>query len=246
MNNTVALNGLARCLVNEHLLTHDEALAHLKASETENQAFIHYLVTKNIIDAQRIAVAAANEFGSPLYDLESHDIDASPKNLIDKKLVRKHQALPLFKRGNHLFIAMLDPTNLRALDDIKFNTGHRVEAVLVEADKLIVMIDNYLNDDANNQGSLGDLSDEGLEDLDVSNTTEDDDDDVTNDDDEAPIVKFVNKILLDAIRKNASDIHFEPYEKAYRIRFRIDGILQEIHKPPVNSISPIGSFKSHV
>lgn len=156
--------------------------------------------------------------------------------MVDNKLISKHHALPLFKRGNRLFVATADPTNLHALDEIKFNTGISTDAVLVEADKLTAALEQFLNAEEESIGdALGDLDEDALDDLDIEAVT---DDAASNEDtseaDEAPIVRFVNKILLDAIKTGASDIHFEPYEKAYRVRFRTDGVLHEVARPPVN------------
>ena len=159
------------------------------------------------------------------------DTEFFPKELVDAKLIRNLHALPLFKRGNRLHVAVSDPTNLQALDEFKFNTGISTDAILVEESKLTSAIEKYL-DDAD--ATLGDLEDTDLENLDISDGSEEDEDDGARGADEAPIVKFINKILLDAIKTGASDIHFEPYEKRYRIRCRTDGILHEVANPPSN------------
>ncbi len=232
--NTMALNGLARRLVEDQLLTADEALSHLKESKSNNVTFTHQLVSQSVIAANKIAAIASNEFGTPIYDLDCHNFSSIEKNIVDSRLITKHQALPLFKRGNRLFLGVTDPTNIHGFDEIKFNTGVNVDTILVEADKLAAAIEQYINAEEESLGdSLGGLDDEGLDSLDVE-TPQDDKEDETSEADEAPIVKFINKVLLQAIKTGASDIHFEPYEKSYRIRFRIDGILQEIQKPPIN------------
>jgi type IV pilus assembly protein PilB len=234
--NSMVLSGLARRLVNDNLLSNEDAQAHMKECKHSNTTFVHHLVSNEIIDAATIAAIASNEFGTPVYDLDSHNTQTTPKGLVDNKLITKHQALPLYKRGNRLFLAVTDPTNLHALDEIKFNTGMNTDTILVEADKLSAAIDKYINEEEETlSDALGDLDDEGLDGLDVESTGEDKEDAATKAEaDEAPVVKFINKILLEAIKIGASDIHFEPYEKSYRIRFRVDGILQEIQKPPVN------------
>ncbi|MBX2807920.1 MAG: type IV-A pilus assembly ATPase PilB [Cellvibrionaceae bacterium] len=233
--NTSALNGLAKRLVSDQLLTEEEARNYAKESRRQTETFVYHLVREQAIDPQTIARIASEEFGSPIYDLDSHNLETIPKGVIDNKLISKHQVLPLFKRGSRLFIALTDPTNLHALDEIKFNTGLNIDSILVEADKLAVAIEKYINDQEESLGdTLGGLDDEGLEGLDVEAVNEDKEEDNTTEADEAPVVKFINKILLEAIKTGASDIHFEPYEKAYRIRFRVDGILREIQKPPVN------------
>lgn len=232
--NTSALSGLARRLVQDDLLSTEEAQDYLTASKQNRRSFVSYLVKEAVLDALTIATAASEEFGTPVYNLDSHNISNIPKDLVDQKLITKHQILPLFRRGNRLFLAVTDPTNLQALDDIKFNTGLTTDAILVEADKLEPAIEKFLSSQEESLGdTLGGLDEEGLGDLDVEKA-DDDTDDGGAEVDEAPIVKFINKILLEAIRQGASDIHFEPYEKTYRIRFRTDGILQEIQRPPSN------------
>ncbi|WP_339616429.1 type IV-A pilus assembly ATPase PilB [uncultured Gilvimarinus sp.] len=228
-----ALNGLAKRLVNDGLL--DETLAGSGLTEANKQKlpFVVYLVQNGVLDAKTLAQVAADEFGTPVFDLKAIDPQALPNKLVDAKLIEKHRALPLMRRGNRLFVGVVDPTNLHALDEIKFNTGINTEAVLVEADKLTAAIEAYINA---NEESLSDALG-GLEDDDLAGVeagAAEAEEEATNEADEAPIVRFINKILLDAIKTGASDIHFEPYEKAYRIRFRTDGILSEVSKPPIN------------
>lgn len=233
--NASTLSGLPRRLVLDNLLNAEDTIDYIAASKRNGVSFVNYLVKESILDALTIASIAAEEFGTPIYNLDVHNVSAIPKDLVDPKLIAKYQTLPLFKRGNRLFLAVTDPTNLQALDDIKFNTGLSTDAILVEADKLEAAIERFLNAQEESLGdTLGGLDDEGLGDLDVENTTDTHDEDDSVEVDEAPIVKFINKILLEAIRQGASDIHFEPYEKTYRIRFRTDGVLTEIQKPPSN------------
>lgn len=231
------LSGLARRLVKDSLLTEEEAIKAIEGARKDKVPLPLYLAQNSSISGTRIAEAASDEFGTPLFDLAVINTDSVPKGLVDSKLVQKHMALPLFKRGNRLFIALSDPTNLHALDEIKFNTGLNTEALLAEADKLHTAIDAFLNAEEESIGdTLGGLDEESLDDLDIeavddsgAKSQED-----SSEADEAPIVRFVNKVLLDAIKIGASDIHFEPYEKAYRVRFRTDGILKEMARPPVN------------
>jgi type IV pilus assembly protein PilB len=181
-------------------------------------------------------VAASAEFGVPLYDLDSHNVDRDTVKLVQDKLLQKHRCLPLYRRGKRLFLGVADPTNLHAIDEIKFQTGMGIEAVVVEDDKLQKCIDKAVEQaDAAMPNLADDETGFDLENLDV--TGGDDDMEgagVSRDDiEDAPIVRFVNKLLLDAIRRGASDIHFEPYEKMYRIRLRMDGILKEVAQPPV-------------
>ena len=222
------LSGLARRLVQDGLLTNALALQAYEQSLSSQVPFVTYLVESRILSSQAIANAASQEFGVPLFDLNSMDLELAVSVKVDSKLVRQHHTLPLFKRGNRLFVAVSDPTNLRALDEIKFHVGLNTEAVLVEEDKLTKTIDKVLGGAA---GGLGDLDGtDGLENVAIGGEEEPLD---TTEVDDTPVVRFVNKVLLDAINKGASDIHFEPYEKSYRVRFRQDGILREVAAPPV-------------
>ncbi len=233
----VALSGLAKRLVKDGLLDETQARKSLEASIKEKRPLALYLAESGAVNAQHIAIAASDEFGTPLLDLSVLSDTNLPRGIVDQKLVRKHHTLPLYKRGNRLFVAVADPTNLHALDEIKFNTGLNTEAVLVEADKLNIAIEAYLNAAEESIGdTLGGLDGEELDELDIQAVDEDASpkDDGDKEADEAPIVRFINKVLLDAIKTGASDIHFEPYEKSYRVRFRVDGVLREVATPPVN------------
>ncbi len=225
-------SGLARRLVLDGILTEEQATAAHERSLKNREPFVSHLVVNGLVDSGTIASAACHEFGAPLLDLSAIDLDSIPASLVDERLVRQHHALPLFKRGNRLFIAVSDPTNLQALDEIKFHTGIGTEAILVEEDKLAKAIEKALDTTAT---SMSDLLDEDLDNLDITggDEIETQDDKDSADVDDAPIVRFVNKVLLDAINKGASDIHVEPYEKIFRIRFRQDGVLHEVASPPL-------------
>jgi type IV pilus assembly protein PilB len=228
----VTLTGLARRFVEDGLLEEDVAKdAYLQAANNRIP-LITYLVQNQLADSRRLAFAAAMEFGVSVLDLNSFLPDMLPEQLVDEKLVRKHSALPLYKRGNRLFIAVSDPTNIQALDEIKFNTGLSTDAILVDDAALRVAIDKYLE---SQDDSMGNLDDADLEGVETEGGEQDEDEGVVaaTDVDDAPIVKYVNKILLDAIRGGASDVHFEPYEKTYRVRYRTDGILKEMSKPSI-------------
>lgn len=234
-NTNIQLSGLARRLVRDGALSEDAAKQAIASANKNSIPFPFELTSSNIVKSSVICAIASEEFGAPIFDLSSLSTNALPLKLVDTKLISKHQTLPLFKRGNRLYIAVSDPTNLHALDEIKFNTGLATEAIVVEADKLRTAIEKYLNDSEESIGdALGGLDEDALDDLDIETVSDDDRDDESAEVDEAPIVRFVNKVLLDAIKMGASDIHFEPYEKTYRVRFRVDGILQEMAKPPVN------------
>ena len=229
----MALQGLPARLIQDGLLSEKAALQALEDAKAANTNLVAYLVAKGLADPREIAIAASLEFGVPLLDLDAIQPDLEAVRLVSDKLLQKHRVLPLTRRGKRLFVAVSDPTNMHALDEIKFQTSMTVEAVVVEEDKLqnfvgkaIEQVDTQMSDLASD--------DVDLEGLDISGGDEDLGENVGRDDiDEAPIVRFVNKMLLDAIKKGASDIHFEPYEKNYRIRLRIDGYLKEVAAPPV-------------
>jgi len=236
----VRLSGLARRLVMDGLLTEADAQAAFDQSLKEKIPLVTYLVKSGLAEDGRIAVAASEEFGAPVLDIDSLDIGLLPKDLVSEKLIRKHRAIPLFKRGSRLYVGLSDPTNLQALDEIKFHTGINTDAVVVEESKLSRFIDRVV--EAQEATNLGDLSDSDLDGLDISGGDELPQDEVRDTDvDDAPIVRFVNKVMLDAINKGASDIHFEPYERNYRVRFRQDGILHEMASPPVTLGSRIAA-----
>jgi type IV pilus assembly protein PilB len=230
-NPTIHLGGLARRLVMDGLLDEATALDAHEKSIKKRQHFVSYLVSNKILKSSEIALSGSQEFGVPLFDLSVMDLDSAPVTLVSDKLIHQHHALPLFKRGNRLYIAVSDPTNLAAIDEFKFHTGINTEAVLVEEKKLEKVIEEALE---KMDTTMSDLMDADLDNLDVSSgETDNADGDVTESDiDDTPVVRFVNKVLLDAINKGASDIHLEPYEKDFRVRFRHDGVLHEITNPP--------------
>lgn len=233
MVNDIYLSGLAQRLVDDDLLSPEAAQNAFEAALKEKIPLVRHLVNTKTLSARDIAISAANEFGTPAFDLDVMDLDLASTRLIDEKLIRKHNALPLTKRGNRLYVALSDPTNLQALDEIKFATGVSTEAVIVEDDKLARIIEKTLEA---MDTTMDGLDDEDLDDLDFSSGDEEASGEDVNEQDteDAPIVRFVNKVLLDAINKGASDLHFEPYEKTYRVRFRQDGMLHEVAAPPIN------------
>ena len=234
-----SLSGLARRLVNEGHLSTEQVMEAASAARREQMPLVRRLVGSGLLTAATVARASAEEFGDPVIDLDAFSPDVLVKDLVDTKLIARHTVLPLYKRGSRLFVAVSDPTNLPALEEIRFNTGLNVETVIVEDDKLTRWIDR-LESEAEGK-AFADL-DEGLDNLDVANgEPAADAKDEANGADDAPIVRFVNKLLLDAIKGGASDLHFEPYEKTYRVRFRQDGVLQTMSKPPINSASKIAA-----
>ncbi|MDO7597421.1 MAG: type IV-A pilus assembly ATPase PilB [Pseudomonadota bacterium] len=234
MENTelIRLSGLARRLITDGLLSEEEALSAQKHAKKANQPFVSYLVRNKILNSHDIALVASQEFGVPLFDIDAMSMDVAATSLIKESLIRKHHALPLYQRGNRLHVAMSDPTNLQALDEYQFSTGMNTFAVLVEEQKLTAAIERAL--DQSNE-KFDDFGGADLDDIDLGpDDTTDRKEPNTSDVDETPIVRFINGILTHAIKSGASDIHFEPYEKKYRVRIRIDGILQEAQSAPVN------------
>ena len=206
----------------------------MNVARERKTSIVTQLVTSGAANARDIAVAASNEFGVPLFDLDAVSTDTETIRLVSDKLLAKHRVLPLFRRGKRLFLAVADPTNLHAIDEIKFQTSLGIEAVVVEDDKLQKAIDKAIEQADNQMSALTDDEGIDLEALETTGGEEELDEKISRDDvEDAPIVRFVNKVMLDAIRKGASDIHFEPYEKIFRVRLRMDGVLKEIAQPPV-------------
>jgi type IV pilus assembly protein PilB len=196
----------------------------------QSKPIVKYLVEDKHYNAVDIATILSKSFGHPFIDLQHYDTTTIPDGIRNERLIRKHKALPLYLRGKVLFVAMADPTNLDALEEIQFNTGYTTELIIADEVSLHRCIEKVLEDE-NDALDITDEDNEELAGIDVHDERQDDEQAVDTDD--APIVVYINKILLDAIKKGASDLHFEPYEKTYRIRFRIDGILTEVATPPV-------------
>lgn len=233
--NPTQLSGLARRLVEDNLLEENTAREASEEARKTRVPFVTHLVQNEIVSPKDIATSASEEFGTPLLDLSTLDVESIPKNLVDEKLIRSNHAIPIFHRGNRLFVAVSDPTNRTGLDEIKFQTGISTEEVLVEENKLVSFIESFL--ESQDSGGLGDLGDDDV-DLDLEAVDEEgggpDEADTGSAADDTPVVRFINKMLMDAIRGGSSDLHFEPFEKSYRIRFRTDGILHEVARPPLN------------
>jgi type IV pilus assembly protein PilB len=228
------LSGLALRLVRDKLLSPAEAERLQNEAQIKKTAFVTQLVESKKLDSGTIARVASSEFGLPLFEVGALDLEQTPIKLVDEKIIRRHRVLPLFKRGTKLFVAISDPTNLQALDEIKFHTGLGAEPILVEEGRLGAIIDKAL--EAADQTLIQLTGGDDFEGLDITGG-----EDVAPADaeggeagvDDAPIVRFVNKLLMDAINRGASDIHIEPYEKAYRVRYRQDGMLHEVASPPL-------------
>ncbi|MCX4187603.1 type IV-A pilus assembly ATPase PilB [Methylophaga sp. OBS4] len=231
MATSIRLSGLARRLVNEGLLNEEQAQSAQTAAKEAKQPFVTYLVNHKILGSQDIAAIASQEFGVPLFDIDSMNLDMAATSLIQEKMIRQHNALPLFKRGKRLYIAVSDPTNLQALDEFQFNTAMNTYPILVDEQRLSACIEKALDKTAEQLDSFGDAD---LDDLDLGPDDSNKAEDITEANiDDTPVVRFINGILTNAIKAGASDIHFEPYEKKYRVRMRIDGILHEAKTAPV-------------
>ena len=224
------LSGLARTLIQEKLLSEDEANTIQSQANSVKAPFITQLILSKKLSAQVIAETTAKAFGFPYFNLDAYNIDYLPAKKIDAKLMLSNRVMALQVRNNLLFVAISDPTNLHALDSVQFQMGMALLPVVVEDDKLGRWIDKVIessdtsmksldvDDDFDLAGDLGGKVEEELQ---------------TQEIDDAPVVKFLNKMLIDAINMGASDLHFEPYEKFYRVRYRVDGILREITQPPL-------------
>ena len=225
------LAGLPRRLVQDGIVSEDQLQEAVDAAKKERLPLIAYLVGEGIADPRAIAVAASHEFGVPLLDLDAVEVELDVIRAVDQNLITKHRVLPLVKRGQRIFLGIADPTNLQAIDDIKFATSLRIDPVVVEQDKLEERINKAIEAVDTSMGGLDD-DDFDLDNLDVG--PDEDEDEIQKDDvEDAPVVRFVNKVLLDAIKRGASDVHFEPYEKYFRVRTRLDGVLSEVAQPPV-------------
>jgi type IV pilus assembly protein PilB len=228
------VGGLPQRLVQDGLIEEAAMLEAVNQARERKTSVVTQLVASGAANARDIAIAASNEFGVPLFDLDALNVDMDSVRLVSDKLLAKHRVLPLFRRGKRLFIAVADPTNLHAIDEVKFQTSLGIEAIVVEDDKLQAAIDKAIEQADNQMSALTDEGDVDLDALEVSGGEDELDEKVGRDDvEDAPIVRFVNKVMLDAIRRGASDIHFEPFEKMYRVRLRMDGVLKEIAQPPV-------------
>ncbi len=225
------LSGLARALVQAARLTEADAEALMIQAAAARIGFIEQLIASRKANALDVARFASDTFGYPLLDLNAFDESQIQKDAIDRKLITAHRVVPLHRRGNRLSIGIADPTNLRALDEIRFQTGMAVDPVIVEENKLAPLLAKLAESAADSLKSLV-AEDDDLE-FPEEELQEKAEDPSAGEVDDAPVVRFIQKILLDAIGDGASDIHFEPYEKNYRIRFRTDGVLREVASPPL-------------
>ncbi len=228
---TRTLSGLARAMVQHGLLSEYEADALQGQAQTSSVGFVEQVLLSKKMNAGQVAVFASRAFGAPLLDLTSFDLDLISKEFIDAKLIATRRVLPLQKRGNRLFVAVSDPANMQALDEVRFKTNLVVDPVVVEDDKLGATIAKLVEGLGQTLKDL--VSADDLE-VDIQDSNTQANDEESNQEvEDAPVVKYIQKILLDAIGAGVSDIHFEPYEKYYRIRYRLDGVLKEVAQPPL-------------
>ncbi|TVR92488.1 MAG: type IV-A pilus assembly ATPase PilB [Wenzhouxiangellaceae bacterium] len=230
---SIRLSSLARKLVEHGLMSEEQALDAMAKAAEKGRTFTSHLVREKLVDAAGFAHLAAEDFGLPLIDLAAMNFKHAPLDVVKEELLRKHLIIPLAKRGKRLFVAVADPGNKAGMDEIAFSTGFIVDNVLAPYNAIDSAIDRAM---ANTTQAFNDLTEEedDLENLkfDAGDSEEDKQDAAAEGADDAPVVRFVNKVLVDAIRKGASDIHFEPYEEEYRVRFRVDGVLVTQVRPP--------------
>ncbi|WP_329742483.1 type IV-A pilus assembly ATPase PilB [Dyella sp. A6] len=236
----LGLSSIARRLVTEGLMPEDDVRQAMADASQRKVTLTTWLLDHNLVDGSRLTQLASVEFGMPMMDVSSIQTAGMPINLISEALLSKHRVLPLLKRGKRLFVGIADPMQLHALDEIKFHSNCMVEPILVERSQLNRAIDSAISALSNTMPDLGgsELDELALEsgDDEVESTGVD-----ANAGDDAPVVKFVNKILVDAIRRGASDIHFEPFETQYRVRLRMDGMLRAVASPPMKLANRISS-----
>ncbi|WP_218696320.1 type IV-A pilus assembly ATPase PilB [Acinetobacter harbinensis] len=237
LNSSPRFTGFIRRLVEEGFVSAENMQNAIIDAKKANQDIVPFLIDQLKIPSLQIAEKISQEFGEPLFDLSVYDSAQIIREGIDEKLINKHRILPIFKRGNLLYIATSNPTNMDAMDAIRFSSKMNIEAVIVEHHILQKLIENNFA-----QADSFEFSDDDIDlDLGVEDLTQKQDDENEQQADEAPIVKYINKLLIDAIRMGASDLHFEPYEKSYRVRYRVDGVLRQIANPPLQLATRLAS-----
>lgn len=234
-NTPLALHGLPRRLVDSHLINAQELNTAIRSAKATNMCLVHYLCDQKLISDKVIGNCIAAEFSMPIYALEQHNIDHIPKDLIDEKLLKKHQVMPLLQRGNSVFVAIADPSDYRAIDEIQFQLGGRIEPILAFYCSIKLLLERWLDNSSHHQIGqvLSTIDDMHLDSSNADTVKGQKNIGDSDNEDEAPIVRFINRMLTDAIKIGASDIHFEPYENVYRVRFRVDGLLREVANPPI-------------
>ena len=232
---------MAKQLVSDGVVSEENMQTAQTEAQQQQIGLVPYLVDNKLAKAHHLAQTLSQAFGDPLFDLDALNLDVVPKDLVDEKIVRKFNALPLFKRGQRLFVALSDPTRIDAIDAIAFNSRLSIETVVVEEDKLKRRIETFYTDSMQSFDSFSnsdlnvDFEEHSEEEIEKGATK------LNDSVEEAPVVKFINKMLVDAIRMGASDLHFEPYEKTFRVRFRVDGVMQKMANPPVQLANKIAA-----
>jgi len=228
--------GFIRRLVDEGVLSAEDMRTALANAKQEKTDIVAYLVSHHNLSPTTIAETISVEFGEPLFDIGAYDPGQILREDIDEKLITKHRILPIYKNSNVLYVATSNPTNIEATDAIRFATKLNIETVIVEHNKLEKLIEQNFTEE-----STFDFDDDFDLDVDVDTTDPTKEEDEKDKGEEAPIVKYINKLLIDAIRMGASDLHFEPYEKMYRVRYRVDGVLRQIATPPLQLANRLAS-----
>ncbi|MFV5589648.1 type IV-A pilus assembly ATPase PilB [Acinetobacter variabilis] len=228
--------GFIRRLVDEGVLSAEDMRTALANAKQEKTDIVAYLVSHHNLSPTTIAETISVEFGEPLFDIGAYDPGQILREDIDEKLITKHRILPIYKNSNVLYVATSNPTNIEATDAIRFATKLNIETVIVEHNKLEKLIEQNFTEE-----STFDFDDDFDLNVDVDTTDPNKEEDEKDKGEEAPIVKYINKLLIDAIRMGASDLHFEPYEKMYRVRYRVDGVLRQIATPPLQLANRLAS-----
>lgn len=236
-NGLPKFTGFIRRLVEDGRMTAENMQQAMLSAKKAQQDIVPYLIENYKLSPQMIAETISLEFGEPVFDLSVYDSAQILRDVVDIKLITKHRILPIFRRGNILYLATSNPTNMDAMDAIRFNSKMNIEAIIVEHPQLEKFIEQNFA-----QANSFEFADDDI-DLDLEQDFEkpNDEEDDSPQGDEAPIVKYINKLLIDAIRMGASDLHFEPYEKSYRVRYRVDGVLRHIASPPLQLATRLAS-----
>ena len=237
METPTRLSGLARRFISDGLISEVDAQSAQQKAKEAKQSLVSYLVKQKILSSKNIASSASQEFGLPLFDLDSMNPELIATSVIDETLIQQHNALPLYQHGNRLYVAISDPTNLQALDAFQFNTSLATQPILVDENQLTSTIEAALNQ---REEAINDFADDDFDELETEDLGKESDDDASGAND-TPIVRFIQNILTTAIKGGASDIHFEPYEKVYRVRTRTDGILNEVKTAPISTAGRISA-----
>jgi type IV pilus assembly protein PilB len=236
------LQGITILLAQEGIIEQQDAFEYQQLAMEKKSTILQYLVEENIVPARVMATSISHNFGLPLLSLDCIDTESLPISLVNHKLIMRHRLVPLYTRGTQLFLATDDPSKQASLKEIQFHTGLQIYPIIVETDKLSDLIDNLLNkrEDIGLENYYDDSQD--ISDFEISSEDEEKEEDATSlSREDAPIVKFVNRILVEAIKKGVSDIHFEPYEREFRIRYRLDGMLYHVSSPTLNLATRIAA-----